>query len=434
MNNDKKILFFMILFFSSPFSNIMVHANDWPMFQNDVFNSGFTKSKTPQNNELIWSLSLGEKISPPILYNGRIYLGSTTQEANIEAIFYSINTKTGEIDWDYTCKSPTNPHSGGIAQTAAAIYKNKVYFGVDYWMIGPQGNLVVYHTLNCLNAKTGEYQWNYTIIGDEETHHFSSPTIYKNKLYIGTSPVYEPSLICLDAASGEFSWGTDHLEWGFIRTTPAASKNRIYIGDLGSPLGDGKVGCLNAKTGEVIWTYKRTNYETFNIWGSPTIYDNKLYVISMQGLLLCLNSENGAQIWSHSFNERSYSTPAVHKNKVYILAGDHVHCFDAMNGSKMWSSPCQTANIKSGEGNIVIADEKVHIGSLVLDAETGELVHVYPTNGGSTIIAGGKVYITSKDTIYCFGDKKQSENRFSIHEAYLKLRIIFNSLMMQRSR
>ncbi len=66
-------------------------------------------------------------------------------------------------------------------------------------------------------------------------------------------------------------------------------KHRVYFGSSNS----GKVTCLDARNGDVIWKFFTGGPVRF----APAYYDNKVYFGSDDGYVYCLNASDGSLVW-----------------------------------------------------------------------------------------------------------------------------------------
>jgi len=335
----------------------------WPMFQHDSSHSGYSTSKAPITNNVIWNYHTGAASSPAVA-DGKVYIGS--DDGNV----YCLNASTGEQIWSYFIGSYVNP--------TPAILNGKVYIAAN--------NYKIY----CLNATNGASIWNFTTGGLV----ISSPTVADGRVYIGSE---DHKVYCLDADTGGCAWS--FLTSLFVISSPAVADGKVYIGSE-----DHNVYCLNASTGHIIWGYT-TGYM---VDSSPTVADGKVYFGSEDYKVYCLNAANGTKIWDYMTGYPIQSSPAVADGKVYIGSNDSkVYCLNATNGERIWSYLTGNFVIYSP----AVADGKVYIGSedckiYCLNALNGTKIWDYMTGSTPTspAIADGKIYVGSGDgNVYCFG-------------------------------
>jgi outer membrane protein assembly factor BamB len=78
--------------------------------------------------------------------------------------------------------------------------------------------------------------------------------------------------------------------------------DRAYVGS-----NDNKVYCLNAKTGEKIWSYETDD----SIVSSPAVINGKVYIGSADGKVYCLRAKDGEKIWSYKTDDWVQTLAAV---------------------------------------------------------------------------------------------------------------------------
>jgi outer membrane protein assembly factor BamB len=115
--------------------------------------------------------------------------------------------------------------------------------------------------------------------------------------------------------------------------------------------------CMNATSGETIWTYEYEDRFWEPVAGAgpratPTIADEGLFALGGNGVLVCLNPINGSKIWQRDIKEDAgrkpptwgYSaSPLVTGGLVIVHAGGAdskgLLAFDAKSGNPAWSAP-----------------------------------------------------------------------------------------------
>jgi len=220
-------------------------------------------------------------------------------------------------------------------------------------------------------------------IGDDVS---TSPSVADGRVYLGSR---DTNVYCLNAETGEKIWSYttgDLIYW----SSPAVIDGRVFIGSE-----NGRVFCLNAETGEKIWNYTTKH----GISSSPTVADGKLYIGSEDNNFYCLNAETGVKIWNCTTNYTTISSPAVADGKVYIGSGYDMYCINANTGEKIWNYTTGLPIYSSP----AVAYGKIYFGSIdeniyCLNAETGAKIWNYTANNlviSSPAIADGKIYIGS---------------------------------------
>jgi outer membrane protein assembly factor BamB len=150
---------------------------------------------------------------------------------------------------------------------------------------------------------------------------------------------------------------------------PAVAGSRVYVMDrikdsgLGREVennlrqhgeipGSERVVCLDAATGDEIWThvYERS-YKIAYPTGprcTPLIDGDRVFTLGAMGDLLCLNAESGEVVWGKQLTEIYQTKPpawgyAAHPllvgDRLYVTVGgtdSAVVCFDKSNGEEIW--------------------------------------------------------------------------------------------------
>ena len=209
---------------------------------------------------------------------------------------------------------------------------------------------------------------------------------------------------------------------------PIAADGRIYL-----PYNDSdKVVCFSLGTGDVEWTYFADGPVRF----PPVAANGKIYCVSDDGWLHCLDGRTGKVVWKHQGgptdrkvlgNERIISMwparggPVVRDGAVYYAAsiwpflGTFMYALDADSGEVIWVNDETSAQyIKqphsaesfagvAPQGALAVTDHYVIVPGgrsvpAVLRRDTGELVHFHLNEGGKG--AGGSTVIANDRHLY----------------------------------
>lgn len=183
--------------------------------------------------------------------------------------------------------------------------------------------------------------------------------------------------------------GTGNQIW----SSPAVTGDTVYIGSS-----DGYVYALNASTGSTVWTYATGG----EVRSSPAVFAGIVYVGSMDNKVYALSASTGSLIWSYVTGNDTDSSPAVFGGVVYIGSLDgNVYALNASNGAVLWSY-ATGSNVVSSPA---VVSGVVYVGSMdhnvyALNASTGAIVWSYTTGGGvysPPAVVGGVVYVGSWD-------------------------------------
>jgi len=232
----------------------------------------------------------------------------------------------------------------------------------------------------------------------------SNPTIKDERLYIAGDNYWQQGgtdIWCLNPFTGDEIWKTD-LPDEFVWGSPTVANDRVYV--LGTYF---NLYCLDANTGDIKWTFPK-----YGLCG-PTVVDDKVYfgssgVSPNEGGIYCLNATTGEKIWEFD-NSTPYQmcSPAVVNGKVYIGNDDGIfYCLDANTGDEIWNYITgSTIKIKASpsvfNNNVYFASNQLYC----LNAETGDEIWIEPgiMTSCSPAVAYGNVYIGNfDDKVYCF--------------------------------
>jgi outer membrane protein assembly factor BamB len=182
------------------------------------------------------------------------------------------------------------------------------------------------------------------------------------------------------------AWRMNLPEPAWIASSPTLMGDRVYFGAVhGAAFRSGAVYCLDAKTGDKIWSFNNGG-NMKDVFCSPTIADGFVYIGEgfhqhLACRLYCLDAETGEKKWEFETDSHTESTPSVVGDKVYFGAGDDgLYCLDARTGKEVWH--LVGLHIDS---NPLVVDGRVYAGSgkgdafqeyalVCLDAQTGKEV------------------------------------------------------------
>jgi len=117
-------------------ASVSKHGADWPTFRHDILRSSSAKTKVADQLKQIWEISLGSKLSAPVIADGRVYVSAIDDHK-----VHAFDEKNGKALWAYI--------AGGRVDSPPTIYEGMVLFGCrDGWVY-------------CLRAEDGELAWRF---------------------------------------------------------------------------------------------------------------------------------------------------------------------------------------------------------------------------------------------------------------------------------
>jgi outer membrane protein assembly factor BamB len=180
---------------------------------------------------------------------------------------------------------------------------------------------------------------------------YSSAQYYKNTIYI-TGKIDDKDYISAYTMNGDRLWRTKYDDAWFrsysdSRCTPTIKEDRIYL--IG---GSGRLVCIDATNGNVHWERDiQTEYEgewaRFGTGEAPLLVDD-LVVATVGGnktTMVALHTADGTPAWQTNSigGERSYGSPKLYeRNGVRQILGftsKNVFGVNPENGKVMWNHP-----------------------------------------------------------------------------------------------
>ena len=240
----------------------------------------------------------------------------------------------------------------------------------------------------------------------------SSPAVVGARLYIGSAHGSIFSLggatYCIDIHSQKILWRQPSPTPIF--SSPAVAGGRVYIGEGYHHDSDCHLRCLDARTGEQIWSFQTTSH----VESTPFISQGKLYFTAGADGVYCIDALEGEQIW-HYPEVHADMSPVMHKGKVYFGTGYgeyRIYAVAAQTGAEVWSkrmpypvwgSPSAEADIVFfglGRGNFSESASNPAGKVVALDAETGDIVWEYEAEDAvltAIAVRNGAVTFGSRD-------------------------------------
>jgi outer membrane protein assembly factor BamB len=196
--------------------------------------------------------------------------------------------------------------------------------------------------------------------------------------------------------------------------------NRVYT--CGAQDKQQVLYCLNADTGEVIWQ-KPFEKEYRNEHGdgtraTPTVNDGRVYILGANGRLLCVDAENGSQVWEKQFTHMptwAYAGSVLIEGDLAIASAGKddgaLVAFNKKTGEPVWKCGDDPVGY-STPYPFTFNGQRYIVGfmgnsALIAEAKTGREVWRMPwktdwdVNAASPIFSDGYLFLTSGYTTGC---------------------------------
>jgi len=192
---------------------------------------------------------------------------------------------------------------------------------------------------------------------------FSSISISDGRAYaMGNVDKINDVVFCFDADSGKEIWTHTYPEPlepkyydGGSSATPTVADGKVYTISK-----SGKIFCLNAATGDVMWQKQvESKPPTWGFAGSAVVQD-KLVIFNVGAAGLALNKANGSVVWDNGAGLSGYSSAVPYTrdgHRCLVMFGqNHVFGLDTATGKQLWKSKWVTKHDVNASDPIVHGD------------------------------------------------------------------------------
>ena len=174
-----------------------------------------------------------------------------------------------------------------------------------------------------------------------------------------------------------------------------------------------------------------------SIHSSPAIYENYIYIVSVDGILKAIDMETGEEEWDLDLGAKTNSSPIINSNRLYIGCEDGLKAVNIDNHKVVWEYDCN--NVQSTP---FFYDDVIYFGSddghlYGLDKDDGKEVLNKKLDGelkSSPIVVNDSVYIGSTNCkLYSIGTDKENNWEFTSGDeivsspSYVNDTVIFGS-------
>ncbi|HEX7004690.1 MAG TPA: PQQ-binding-like beta-propeller repeat protein [Trueperaceae bacterium] len=266
----------------------------------------------PADGGTVTTFSADDEVSTaPIYAGGRLYISS--RDGGLQAISWP----TGRSLWSDPEYGVVGllPYGDGVVTTASSGY---------------------------LERRNADRQpaWRYEAAAPAAT----PPTLHRGQVAYATSDGW---LHVVDALSGK---GRLKVEVGNMLSPPVAHGGLLLL-----PVRDGELHAFDLNSREVLWSYDTAG----EIYGSPAVWNGRVYLASWGRRLRCLSLRSGDDIWERSLDAPVTAAPVVAAGTLYLATeSGELLAFDARAGRELWReqvshSPIQASPLPLGDALVV---------------------------------------------------------------------------------
>ena len=418
--------------------------SDWSRFAYDLHNTRFNSREATLDAGNVgrlqpkWSHEIGAPIqTSPTVVGDTLFIGAW------DGKYHALDAETGEPKWSYDAGvTPESRWQLRTMKSTAQYDRGRIYFGSG------EGDL------NCVDAATGEAVWKTRM--DPGLRITSSPNIYGNRLFVGTSGG-NAQIVCVDAETGAIRWKFKIVPdreggGGSAWTSPAVDEeyNIVYT-VTGNPRSFNPPGPLlfsdsilanDLETGELLWHYQVRASDPFNMDFSchPMIFE-ALSPGKRGARRQCVGAGNksafftwdrytGELLWRVMLTSPTgpwWNSTAVAYNRVYLVSNQRVTDPDSTDRSESVTAALHAYtgeivwwrhNDSMNRAPVCVANgvfyQSLENGSLeAYDAETGRQLwqsSIPSTSRGGIVIANGNLYTANGEG----GLPTEPKNRYSV--------------------
>ncbi len=342
-------------YYAQPLWHVVEYGNKRPCVS---FAAGHPVIPSPNDADIIWRFDMIEEVHSwpqdaangcPLSYGGRIYVttsnGISSYRKKRRALYpdapslIALDKHTGRLvavdregiagrTWHGQWSSPAL----GVVNGVPLLF----YGGGDGWCYafdarpegggrGRAGTLKTVWRYDCNPPELrfrGTKAIRYDTAGDGPSEIIATPVFYRNRVYVavGQDPSHgrgRGCLSCIDATRLGDVTETARI-WSYRGIDRSLSTVAIHDGRLYAADYSGRLHCLDADTGEVLWIHHTQD----PVWGSPLVADGKIYLGTARGYLHILAEGPNKHLLARIRLGRVIrSTPVAANGVLYIMSG-----------------------------------------------------------------------------------------------------------------
>ena len=327
----------------------------------------------------------------------------------------AIDRKSGKILWQRTAKVAT-PHEGyhraygSFASNSPATDGRYVYAS-----FGSRGIYCYDFNGKLIWEKDLDVQMKMRLAFGEG----SAPLLVGDRLFLVFDHEAGSFMVALDKRNGKELWRATREEpssWSTPLAIEHGGRTQIVVSATN------KVRSYDAETGKVLWESAGlgSNAIPVPVYQNGMVYvmsghrDPKLMAIKLgkQGDL----TGSDAIVWSHTRGVPYTASPVLFDNKLYVVTDNGmVSAFNAATGEPYYAQTRlpKSANLKA---SLVGANGKLYLATEdgdVVVLKMGEKFEVIATNHltdqifiATPVVAAGELYLRGQNTLFCISEKK----------------------------
>ena len=400
-------------------------AAHWPQWRGPFFN-GMARGDAPtvwsDTSNIKWKAQIpGRGYSTPAIWGDRIFVTTAIPTSGgagpvVEHRFdvLALDRKTGKIIWQRTAKVAT-PHEGyhraygSFASNSPATDGKYVYAS-----FGSRGIYAYDFNGKLIWEKDLNVQMKMRLAFGEG----SAPLLVGDRLFLVFDHEAESFIVALDKRNGKELWRAardERSSWSTPLAIEHGGRTEIVVSATK------KVRSYDPETGKVFWESAGLGanaipvpvYQNGMVYVMSGYRDPKLMAIKLgkQGDL----TGSDAIVWSHTRGLSYTASPVLYDNKLYVVTDNGLlSVFNATTGEPYYAQARlpKAYNLKASpvgaNGKLYLATED---GDVVV-IKMGEKLEVIATNHltdqvfiATPVIAAGELFLRGQNTLFCISGK-----------------------------
>jgi len=239
---------------------------------------------------------------------------------------------------------------------------------------------------------------------------YGTPTVADGTVLI---PTYDGKLFALSLEDGTPIWAEPFKADGPLVGGVAVANGTAFFGSSG-----GELYAVDVETGEEAWPAFQTDKE---IWSTPVIVGDDLFVTSLDGHLYVLDPTTGQERWSFETDAGVAATPVVDGAGGRVIVGSFdqkLRAIDLETRDELWSASASNwfwaePLLNAGVVYAPSLDSKVY----AVTAATGEKEWEDPFDAkgeikASPVMIGGTLFVVDRDGLVYGIDAQSGREAF----------------------
>lgn len=328
-------------------------------------NSNMSNKANNSRLKLIWSKSKIDWITSSINVNGnKLYFGT------FDNYLFQVDLTSKNIDWKF--KTQGKPYFKPLLLEKSILFSTlgNLIYSIDYrgklvWHIETtdriKSNILFYQNyiygsirgeaLKAFDVKDGRVIWELKL--GENDLSSNQPILYNKSIYVGD--IYD-NFYSINTVTGSINWKI--ATPGRLTSEAEIGGNNVYLLTFNYlNEANSSINCYNQNRGDTLWIKSYAVNALFR----PTFYDGNIYFSTTNGLVVCLDANNGNLKWEKKldFDAHVATNMSVFNNSLFFgTTNKMLYSLNGTNGSVVF-----TEQFEYGLSDPILIRERLLIGT-----------------------------------------------------------------------